>query len=521
MKQIRFFTQSLIVLLFMLLALSVAAETVFDPSNIIFHFRGKFSDTKLGIYLCGLGDVNSDGFDDIAVSSYNPDGTHIFHGGDPQDSLPDSFLRGYVYTNGADLVDFTGDGIPDLLTAESGDRLLLYAGTGDSLESQPRDSLTPDTSVYAFGAPYPGYCSGDAFGDLLVIDREFPTNGRAYYYENPFVQNNDANWTYSREGHYISNLSAGGFIDFNGDSKLDIFLGIKADFDTSSWIYVFLGPQFAAEPDLVIAPPEGHDTLSSMGKKGFAGAVVNIGDADADTWPDLAVKYGATVFIYFMGPMADTLYDRHLINTAWRVAAGGDINGDGENDILRGEGISFNGGVDITLGGRHLDQYRDALIMREDLPPNWLDDIGRAVASAGDFNDDGYDDVLFSCDNFAYGQPGDVFVVSGGDMVSTGIEDDEPIFPEGYKLSHNYPNPFNPSTTIEFTLPSRCETNLTVYDIMGKPVRVLIDKTLARGDHRVSWDSCNEMGQSVASGVYLYRLVASGFTESRKMVLLK
>ena len=90
-----------------------------------------------------------------------------------------------------------------------------------------------------------------------------------------------------------------------------------------------------------------------------------------------------------------------------------------------------------------------------------------------------------------------------------------------FALAQNMPNPFNPVTTIKFTVPEDTEVNLTVYDVAGRRV-----KTLAKGHHKaayysVTWDGMNDNGSRVASGVYFYRLKAGKNVQSKKMVLLR
>ncbi len=89
-------------------------------------------------------------------------------------------------------------------------------------------------------------------------------------------------------------------------------------------------------------------------------------------------------------------------------------------------------------------------------------------------------------------------------------------------LTQNYPNPFNPSTSIEFTVRTRTRVSLKVYDVSGGLVRTLLEGDRVAGEvHRVSWDGRNDAGEAVSSGVYFYRLVASDFAQTKKMVLLK
>ena len=94
--------------------------------------------------------------------------------------------------------------------------------------------------------------------------------------------------------------------------------------------------------------------------------------------------------------------------------------------------------------------------------------------------------------------------------------------PTVYALDANYPNPFNPSTNIQFALPEAGEVSLTIYDLTGRVIQTLADGRMAAGYHRVVWDGRNARGASVATGVYFYRIVTSGgFVATRKMILLK
>ncbi len=88
--------------------------------------------------------------------------------------------------------------------------------------------------------------------------------------------------------------------------------------------------------------------------------------------------------------------------------------------------------------------------------------------------------------------------------------------PETYALASNYPNPFNPSTEIRFTLPEASAVSLVVYDVMGREVERLLDKTLGAGYHEARWDATG-----LPSGVYLYRIEAGSFAQTRHMTLLK
>jgi hypothetical protein len=88
--------------------------------------------------------------------------------------------------------------------------------------------------------------------------------------------------------------------------------------------------------------------------------------------------------------------------------------------------------------------------------------------------------------------------------------------PTQFTLNQNYPNPFNPSTTIQFELPRTSQVNLTVFDILGREVSVLVNARRNAGIYEVNCD-----GSHLASGVYFYRLQAGDFVASKKMLVLK
>ena len=90
-----------------------------------------------------------------------------------------------------------------------------------------------------------------------------------------------------------------------------------------------------------------------------------------------------------------------------------------------------------------------------------------------------------------------------------------------YNIHQNYPNPFNPKTTISFELLHNSFVNITIYDILGRQVKTLINQTQDAGFKSVIWDATNDYGKPVSAGVYLYQIQAEGFVQTRKMVLLK
>ena len=120
---------------------------------------------------------------------------------------------------------------------------------------------------------------------------------------------------------------------------------------------------------------------------------------------------------------------------------------------------------------------------------------------------------------------GESFPSNEVSVVITAVDDfaNEAI-PQTFTLEQNYPNPFNPGTNISYTIPqgnASTQVVLAIYDLSGKKIRTLVNERQANGSYQIRWDGRNDVGQTVASGLYVYRLQARKFAESRKMVLLR
>ncbi|MFC1555919.1 PQQ-binding-like beta-propeller repeat protein [candidate division KSB1 bacterium] len=105
--------------------------------------------------------------------------------------------------------------------------------------------------------------------------------------------------------------------------------------------------------------------------------------------------------------------------------------------------------------------------------------------------------------------------------VVTGIADKETIIPKDFRLFSNFPNPFNPSTTIQYSLPRTTIVTVKVYDILGREVETLLSQQMPAGSHSIVWDGTDYSGNQVSTGIYIYRIQAGEYTAARKMILLK
>ena len=95
------------------------------------------------------------------------------------------------------------------------------------------------------------------------------------------------------------------------------------------------------------------------------------------------------------------------------------------------------------------------------------------------------------------------------------------IIPRKYYLSQNFPNPFNPTTNIHYSIPRSTFVKITIYDLMGREVARPVNDFQLKGNRSVKWDAVNNQGGSVAGGIYLYKIQAGDFVKTRKMIFLK
>ncbi|MEL6822774.1 MAG: FlgD immunoglobulin-like domain containing protein, partial [Calditrichota bacterium] len=106
--------------------------------------------------------------------------------------------------------------------------------------------------------------------------------------------------------------------------------------------------------------------------------------------------------------------------------------------------------------------------------------------------------------------------------VTVGVEPLEATYiSDDFQLRQNFPNPFNPETTIQFELSAAGNFQLVIFDVLGRRVRELVNENLASGSFQVRWDGRDDLGREVSSGIYVYQLIGKGVAVSRKMMLLR
>jgi hypothetical protein len=167
--------------------------------------------------------------------------------------------------------------------------------------------------------------------------------------------------------------------------------------------------------------------------------------------------------------------------------------------VCNGTGVSRWNGSEWSILGKVWTAQRKAIVVSG----NEIYIVGVLLSAAGGINGDEIP---------SYG-------IAHWTETVVGI-DDRPA-PSISSLDQNFPNPFNPVTTIRFQLEESSRVRLDIFDVRGALVRTLVDGARPAGGNLVTWDGKNDSGQTVSSGVYFYRLTADDFSHTKKMVLLK
>ena len=169
---------------------------------------------------------------------------------------------------------------------------------------------------------------------------------------------------------------------------------------------------------------------------------------------------------------------------------------DGDLDFLQSQTI--NSSVAIIQISDVIEQMYDLNI--DSLTGSWRIEISN-VESAGNENQNGPFQLTFINENIL-----NVF---------------DSNLPKNFSLKQNYPNPFNPITSLRYDLPNDGLVNITIYDMMGRAIKTLVNGTQTAGFKTIQWNATNDRNESVSAGLYLYTIQVGDFRQTKKMVLLK
>ncbi|NOX19613.1 MAG: hypothetical protein GXO87_15200 [Chlorobi bacterium] len=370
-----------------------------------------------GESVANAGDVNGDGYDDVIVGAWGANSSlgraYIYYGGNSMDNTADVTLSGeasvgYFGYSVSSAGDVNGDGYDDVIVGAYASNLptgtdigkaYIYYG-GSSMDNTADVTMTGESANDYFGGTVSsaGDVNGDGYDDVIVGAHQYNSNtGRAYLYYGGSSMNNVADVT--MDGAAVDDdfgLSAAGCGDVNGDGYNDYIIGSPYSNGYTGTAYLYYGG--ASLSGSVGLTLDGKNTNTH-----FASSISS-GDVNGDGYPDIIIGVDSDgpgkVYIYYGGSVVDNSEDVTLTGEVTGDVFGGsvssgDVNGDGYYDVIVGARSNAFVGVNtgrayVFFGGSSMNSVVD--IVMTGAASN--DQFGVSVSTAGDFNYDGYSDVI-------------------------------------------------------------------------------------------------------------------------------
>ncbi len=393
----------------------------FDQTpDVIITWEGGVSNSYITV--SSAGDVNNDGFDDvIAVRTRNSDEigqADIFFGGTNMDNVADLTITSQILNFGCSVStagDVNNDGFDDIVIGAKGSsgkgNAYIYFG-GASMDDIADVSLSGNSYGDKFGhsVANAGDVNNDGYDDVIV-GAIYNTNntGSAYIFYGGTNMDNIADVTLQGEGinnYFGWSVSSAG--DVNNDGYSDVIVGAYKYTNNTGRAYLYYGgPNMNNVIDVTMT---GSGTSNEFGR-----SVSSIGDVNNDGYDDIIVGAVGYSNIYLGGLSMDNTPDISMtgdISFGCSVSGGGDINNDGFSDIIIGASgyyLNYKGNAYVFYGGGELSDIPSVTLMGE--PTNNY--FGWSVSTAGDVNNDGYDDVVVGAKSYA-NYTGRVYVYYGG-----------------------------------------------------------------------------------------------------------
>jgi hypothetical protein len=424
-------------------------------------------------------DLAGVGSDSVSIMPNNGNGTFAPSFSFSVDSFPTDVCAS----------DLNGDGTTDLILEHGAiwpdtGHLSILIGKGDGTFQAPVEYFTGSTPFIMLANDF----DNDGDNDLAV-------NGGP---DSISVLQNNGDGTFQDPITYWIGNSPRCIVsdDLNGDGAVDLISIISVQAYNPGVISVLIN--------------NGDGTFMAPANcfEGSALKLVSSSDIDNDGHVDLVVGYyevhkisilknnGDGTFVIH-GEYDDVAYEPYAISIT-------DFDGDGDNDPA-----VLNWGTN------------NILVLLNDgngtFPETIYYGTGRNPKSMfiADYDGDGDDDIASKCSQGVFIHLNQTIITDVGDGI------DEQLLPRNFTLSQNYPNPFNPSTRIDYYIPKRNRVTISIYNLIGQKVAIIVDEVKPVGRHSIIWDGRDNRSKRVASGIYFYRLQVGDRAESKKMILLK
>lgn len=496
-----------------------------------------------------FGDFDNDGDLDLFVQNYFGDNNHLYlndgHGNFSKVTTG-AIVNDGGYSFGSTVVDYDVDGDLDIYVSngafrDQGENNFLYANNGDGSFTRILEGpLVNDSSL----SNSPSWCDFDNDGDL---DLFVPTGGSfdPIVLDNFFYLNNgDGSFTRILEGDVIKdggNAVAGSWGDYDNDGDFDLFIAQYAGKNNTFYENNGNGT-FTKITEGILVNDGGHSVSGAWG------------DYDNDGDLDLFVTNDNNQNNALYENLGDGSFTKLVVEHGGRSngVTWADVNNDGYLDAF------------VPNGNRPVTQHNELYLNKKTFDHTWINlklvgttsnrtAIGAKVRAKATINGQPVWQLRqvsgqtgFNAQNsfnveFGFGDATQIdsliiewplglvdiyeqvdvnrfLVITEGQTLSPVSREHADTLPRPFALAQNYPNPFREETHITFEVPQPAWVSLTVYDMLGRAVRVLIEGKQPGGTHTVIWDGNNEAGSPIPPGIYFYQIQVGPSTLTKEMV---
>jgi len=511
------------------------------PLNLqkIATIHGYAPGDNFGYPVKDVGDINNDGYPDLAIgygrypdcpdtNRVNCHRIDIYYGGATLDTIPDITFWNALNIWGN--MDLNGDGHIDLVARYTSffdfGTIKVFLGSESGPDTIADLSRSGEGFYHQFGREMAaGDINADGYDDLVVAAPfdDIAAYGRVYVFFGGNPLDLEPDWYYQSEEEFASYGESVVCGDMNADGYADFAVGAPFDLaEKPSRIYLYSGGDtLSIIPDYIYEAP---NIDSYLGRKieyvsdwnNSEYGLILAGWLNTEDFNGVLKLSGASEWDRFHPEVifnTDNPHDQSFFITN----AEGYFNNDSEKDILISEGLYKSTRYLCYLGMSDIVNP-DTLIV-----PGNMSNYAYYIGNAIDFNDDGIDEILVirqSYDDWTVREflvdifSNNPFPVSGSAI----DKDNGSIQMNGFLLEPIYPNPFNQSTIIQFTLPEASQVQLSVHDVLGREIALLANSIYPSGIHSLRWDA-----EELPSGIYVVRMTVDDnrISKIRKTVLLK